>query len=153
MNHSNNPSPNEEVFRKLTPQELREAFDGHTPVNAQRTGAISPDDFAAGLASLVASGESMGHPYAPLLRAFYQAWAQAAIGKGRERHAKDKPFLEQTIFETAAAHGIGFVTGQAEKKLREAVGMKQRGEDDKAAHELLGAIVYTAAAWLTLTKD
>jgi len=49
--------------------------------------------------------------------------------------------------------GIGFPTGQAIKKITEAVGMLGRGEGDAAARELLGAIVYTAAAVKFIRED
>lgn len=74
------------------------------------------------------------------------AYFQAAYGKGKERHADDKPFTEQPLMQVAAAHGMGFLTGQAEKKLREAVGMVKRNQYEAAQKELLGAIVYISAA-------
>ena len=74
------------------------------------------------------------------------AAAQATEGKGAQRHANGKPWLEQTLFRVTAVHGIGFPTGQAAKKIEEAMGMIARNEHDAARRELLGAIVYLAAA-------
>ena len=82
-----------------------------------------------------------------------QAVEQASSGKGRERHASGEPFDEQTIMQTTRAHGLGFATGQAEKKLREAHRLVDK-EDGirRAVHELLGAINYTAAAIIRLQE-
>lgn len=84
--------------------------------------------------------------YEDLARILCGAYDQAAHGKGRERHANDKPFGEQPILRLAEMTGVGGPAFQAMKKSQEAVSMVERGEHDKAIHELLGAIVYTAAA-------
>ena len=76
---------------------------------------------------------------------FDAALAQAQSGKGAERHGRDgTPFCEQDIFVIARAHGVGFLTGQAEKKIRESAGLPV----DRARAEVLGALVYLAAAIL-----
>jgi len=74
-----------------------------------------------------------------------EAYNQAAHGKGKERHAKDRPFDDQPIHSIGSMVGIGFNAGQAMKKAQEAVSMHGRGEDEAAVHELLGAIVYIAS--------
>lgn len=81
------------------------------------------------------------------------AYYQAAYGKGKERHADGQPFGDQPIMQIAQAHGVGFLTGQAEKKMREALGMLARGEAEAAQRELLGAIVYTAAAHIHIGRN
>lgn len=73
------------------------------------------------------------------------AYDQSARGKGAHRHADGLAWAEQPLFTTARRHGSGFLSGQAEKKLGEAVGMVKRGEVEKAIHEIHGAIVYAAA--------
>ena len=88
----------------------------------------------------------MNAAYDELWVQLYAAYQQSAEGKGKERHANNLPWVEQPIFLVAQQHGIGFLTGQAAKKLGEAVMMIERGEYEKAHQELLGAIVYTAAA-------
>jgi hypothetical protein len=90
--------------------------------------------------------------YEPLERVLNGAYAQAAFGKGKERHANEKPFLQQPLMEIVRSHGIGFATGQAAKKGQEAIGMISRGENDAAKKELLGAIVYLAAACLYIEE-
>ncbi len=90
--------------------------------------------------------------YAPLKRVLMTAYNQAAVGKGRERHANSNDFLNQDIMAIARAHGIGFQTGQAEKKVREAHGMIDRTELRAAKAELLGAINYLAAAYLLIEE-
>uniref|UniRef100_A0A6M3MGN4 Uncharacterized protein n=1 Tax=viral metagenome TaxID=1070528 RepID=A0A6M3MGN4_9ZZZZ len=81
-----------------------------------------------------------------------RAMKQASRDKGAERHANDKPFHEQPMQVIADEHGEGFILGQARKKVLEAQQMVYRCENDKAVHELLGAIVYLAGAVIHLEK-
>jgi len=90
--------------------------------------------------------------YAPLKRVLMTAYNHAAVGKGRERHANGGDFLTQDIMAIARVHGIGFQTGQAEKKVRESHGMMDRGDYRSAKSELLGAINYLAAAYLLIEE-
>ena len=78
------------------------------------------------------------------------AYHQAARGKGKERHAHDKPFDKQPIMEIARMVGPGYPTGQAMKKLQEAVGMMEKGNLEAAQAEALGAINYAAAFYILL---
>ena len=84
--------------------------------------------------------------YEHLAQVLHDAYAQASAGKGKERHANELPFHEQPMQQIARRRGIGFILGQADKKSEEAQGMLDRGERDKAIHELLGAIVYLSGA-------
>jgi len=71
------------------------------------------------------------------------AMEQAATGKGLERHGDiGVPFVSQPICTIARDVGLGFPLGQALKKIRES----KRLAWPAARRELLGAIVYTAAA-------
>lgn len=88
--------------------------------------------------------------YTSLASVFQRAYDQAAKHKGAERHANDKPFHEQPMQTVANHHGIGFILGQASKKAIEAQGMLERGDPDKAIHELLGAINYIAGAVINI---
>lgn len=88
--------------------------------------------------------------YQPLKDVLKSAYAQAASGKGKERHANDKPFLEQPIMEIGRMVGMGYQTGQAMKKAQEAGGMVQRMQYEAARAELLGAINYLAAAYILI---
>jgi hypothetical protein len=85
--------------------------------------------------------------YEPLGLAFAAAAAQAARGKGSERHSYDgERFADQLIFEIPrrlGACGSGFLLGQAAKKIYESV----RLEPERARAEILGAMNYLAAAW------
>lgn len=74
------------------------------------------------------------------------AFAHAATGKGKERHARDLPFDKQPMLETTRLVGPGFPLGQAIKKAGEAAGMIERGELGAAEAECLGAINYLAGA-------
>lgn len=85
--------------------------------------------------------------YEHLADALRAAYAQSAAGKGKDRHANGRPFIRQPIMEIGRMVGPGYQTGQAMKKAQEAMGMVARGETERARAELLGAIVYLAAAW------
>ena len=91
-------------------------------------------------------------PYWPLRRVLDAAYDQAATGKGKERHANDKPFTDQPIMEIARMVGPGYQLGQAMKKAQEAGGMIQRDQPDRAKAELLGAINYLAACVLLIEE-
>lgn len=91
--------------------------------------------------------------YESLTHALAAAHAQSSKGKGKERHANDKPFDQQPIMEIGRMVGPGYQIGQAMKKGQEAMGMRERGERDRARAELLGAIVYMAAAWLLIGEE
>jgi len=93
-------------------------------------------------------------PYAQLRRVLDAAFDQSATGKGADRHANHnaEPFEEQDIVAIPSRYGAtlagpGF---QIEKKMREANRMLSRGEHDAAKREVLGAIVYAAAAYLLI---
>ena len=91
--------------------------------------------------------------YRVLYDALLSAFDQAAFGKGRERHANERAFQDQTILETARAHGIGYQTGQAEKKLREAHTLLTLDNGPaRAKAEIKGAIIYAAAALIRLNE-
>jgi hypothetical protein len=83
--------------------------------------------------------------YASLQRELGDAYEQSSAGKGKERHANGRPFDRQPIMEMGRLYGFGFQSGQAAKKVQEAIGMHNRGDVDKAVHEVHGAIVYLAA--------
>lgn len=84
--------------------------------------------------------------YDSLHRVLLAAYDQASTGKGRERHANDLAFDDQPMQKLIDLYGVGFAHGQAAKKMQEAQGMLARGEIDRAIHEMLGAIVYSAGA-------
>ena len=81
------------------------------------------------------------------------AYEQSASGKGKERHADDKPFEHQPIMKIGREVGTGFPLGQASKKITESAGMLRRNERWKAKHEILGAIVYLCAAYLLIEEQ
>lgn len=86
--------------------------------------------------------ETEEHPLYPV---FVRAISQAMYGKG-ERHGGAKTsFLDQPWTHYAKLHGRGFLTGQAAKKLEEAVSTR---EGTAFEDELLGAMVYIGMAIL-----
>ena len=88
--------------------------------------------------------------YEVLGLALGEAVAQAACGKGAERHAeKGERFSDQLIFEIPRRLGPGgecFCLGQALKKICES----RRLAPAAARAELLGAVNYIVAAWSLL---
>ena len=91
--------------------------------------------------------------YSDLARVLDAALDQAANGKGKERHAAGREFQDQPIIAITSRRGRGFPLGQAEKKIDEADGMVSRGQISAAKAELLGAIVYLAAAYLRIDQN
>jgi len=86
--------------------------------------------------------------YLHIAQILAEALDQSQDGKGHERHAHsvdgegDVPFSEQPIMVLGKTFGIGFDLGQAAKKLHEAMHLPA----ERARKEILGAIVYAAAA-------
>lgn len=73
-----------------------------------------------------------------------RAFDQASVGKGKARHANNDNFEDQPILAETRAVGIGFVAGQARKKILEATRYYQE-HPERAIADLLGAINYIAA--------
>lgn len=119
------------------------------------TGSFSrteEDDLIPLVEQLAAEHDAEHAAYGCLQGILDDAYAQAARGKGKERHANDKPFNDQPIMEVGRIVGPGFALGQVMKKAGEAKGMADRGDADAAERELLGAIVYAAAAVLLIRE-
>jgi hypothetical protein len=105
--------------------------------------------------SRLADNQPTNDNYTTLRTILDAAYAHAATGKGRERHARDLPFDKQPMMTTARQVGVGFPLGQAIKKAGESVGMIERGQYGAAEAECLGAINYLAGAvlWMRERKD
>jgi hypothetical protein len=114
------------------------------------------------------SADSVGDRYRALRLVLDMAFEQAAFGKGKERHAAGGlAFEDQPILQISRMVGYGFASGQAMKKLQEAATILQPkastlqpeastlqyGVHDRAQREILGAIVYAAAAWLWVEEQ
>lgn len=89
--------------------------------------------------------------YAPLQEVLEAAYQQAASGKGRERHVAGarEPFTQQVICQGGRRYGRSALLFQAHKKAEES----QRLPPARAEAELLGAIVYLAAAVVLLREE
>lgn len=85
--------------------------------------------------------------YEPLVEVLRRAHDQAAYGKGKERHANDRPFVNQPMQDRIRLHGVGFATGQACKKSGEALNLPTK---ERQVAEILGAIVYLAGAVIAI---
>lgn len=94
----------------------------------------------------------MSAPYETLRSVLIDALAQAATGKGAERHANGRAFEDQPMLDISRMVGIGGPAFQVMKKAQEACGMASRGEFAAAERELLGAIVYAAGAVLLVRE-
>lgn len=91
--------------------------------------------------------------YEPLHSVLTEALDQAQSGKGAERHANSKSFIDQPMQTIAERRGIGFLLGQVDKKTEEAQGMLERGEIDAWEREILGAINYLAGSIIHVRKN
>ena len=99
---------------------------------------------------LVAPTPTMQEPgYELLAYVLERAYNQAALGKGKERHANGEPFDEQVMQDGARRFGVGALLFQAFKKSEES----QRLPLDRGVNELLGAIVYLAGAVIRREAD
>lgn len=79
--------------------------------------------------------------YESLLTVLVEALNDAQYGKGKERHADNKPFIEQDICQLGREEGLGFPRGQARKKLKES----RRLTGEHRIKEELGAINFICA--------
>jgi hypothetical protein len=86
-------------------------------------------------------------PVHPLIPVFTAALNQCRHGKGVRHGGDTLPFYDQQWADIAKNHGLGFLTGQAVKKLNES---RTKGVKESSIRELLGALVYTGAAILAL---
>lgn len=94
-------------------------------------------------ASLVNALTFPGHPYHHLAVVLAGAYAQAALGKGKDRHANDLPFHRQRMQTIAQGQGSSQgLTYQVCKKAQES----ERMAPDARIRELQGVIVYAAGA-------
>jgi hypothetical protein len=87
-----------------------------------------------------ANGDVKG--YEALAETLQLAYNRAAVGKGKERHANDNPFIQQEICEDLRIFGIAPALFQARKKIKESARLPRQ----EAINELLDAIVYLSAA-------
>lgn len=84
---------------------------------------------------------------------FEEALDQVNQGKGNERHGNGQDFMQQPWVGITKTHGVGFLTGQAQKKIMEAVANKEDTNYLWYKREILGAINYLAMALLYEEND
>ncbi len=88
-------------------------------------------------------------PYAPLREFLDAALERASAGKGHERHADGKPFLEQPIL--AISRLLGSPDGLAYQIIKKA--LELRGlEREAAMREALDIAVYAGGLWCWLRE-
>ena len=93
----------------------------------------------------------------PLETVFDQCVEQAVSGKGEERHGHGAPFMEQPWHQIADRQGLGFLVGQAEKKIGEASAFIQQNPGPDGIEfwqkEIRGAINYLGMAMLYVEEQ
>lgn len=77
---------------------------------------------------------------------------QVAVGKGEIRHGDDEPFEKQQMCTGGRIHGIGFLTGQIEKKSREVHRILALDGPEAALREAISIGGY-AAGLILLMKE
>lgn len=115
------------------------SLDRHTVDNIDRQAEQAndlPNDFAEAC-------RQPDHPYHRLAKALLGAYAQAAHGKGKVRHANDLPFERQRM--QTIAEGQGSAEGLIYQVCKKAQESQRMARGDKI-HELGGVIVYAAGA-------
>ena len=93
----------------------------------------------------------INRPRHPLDAAFDDVIEQVTRGKGEQRHGKGAELWQQPWARYAETHGIGFLTGQAAKKLDEAQGFLH--DQPRWEREMLGVIAYAGMAILKARLD
>lgn len=125
-------------------EELKpEAPGGYAPLVPRRFENELPEQVIDTALRETGLDKSVLEPH-PLQKVFDEVINQVSKGKGEERHGNGKAFLEQPWYSLAETHGIGFLTGQARKKLDEAQGMT----DDRWRREMIGSVAYAMMALL-----
>ena len=115
------------------------SLDKHTVDNIARE-AEAATDLPADFADACRQPD---HPYHRLAKALLGAYAQAAQGKGKDRHANDLPFERQRM--QTIAQGQGSAEGLIYQVCKKAQESQRMARGDKI-HELGGVIVYAAGA-------
>lgn len=144
-------TPDSASLAEETLSALGWVFDGTTWVEQQTPTARLPEWDGVGRIEMIPGGiPVMAVPgYELLSDVLHRAYNQAAIGKGKERHANGEPFDEQVMQDGARRFGVGALLFQAFKKSEES----QRLPLDRGVNELLGAIVYLAGAVIRREAD
>lgn len=97
------------------------------------------------------TSDAVPNTHASLERVFALAVEQSQSGKGADRHGNGQSFDDQPIFTLnrplGTNHGALF---QVLKKTTESAKLASTGRVGMAKNELLGAMVYAAAAYLLL---
>lgn len=88
--------------------------------------------------------------YEMLSHVLKQAYDQASTGKGAERHGTELPFSQQFACTFMREHGITPAMFQVSKKANELLRFKGKRAKERQIRELLGIIVYAAAAVIVL---
>lgn len=130
--------------------------DQMTPANDQASPSFPPVRYASSTADSFCDrvlGPRTSADYAPLRAVLDAAHDHAARGKGNDRHANGRAFVEQPMMKITRDVGPGFPLGQAMKKAQEAGGMIDRGELRAAEAECLGAINYLAGAIIWMREQ
>lgn len=90
--------------------------------------------------------------YESLAQVMIMAIDQASSGKGT-RHSDEEPFEKQEICNGARTCGVGAMIYQVRKKSLEAKRMAEGKIDGDPTRDLLGSMVYNAAAVIAVEEQ
>ena len=90
--------------------------------------------------------------YEELHRVFIEAYHQASLGKGDERHGHPGGFGKQTLMTDLRLVGLGGPVYQIRKKALEAMHLAEKGNTAAARRDLYGVMVYAAAIIMHLEE-
>lgn len=129
-----------------------DAHDEELPYRILLDGNLGPYwVFAEHVEEEMAQNEPTLNTHASLERVFALAVEQSKSGKGADRHGNGEDLDNQPIFTLnrplGTNHGALF---QVLKKTTESAKLASTGRVEMAKNELLGAMVYAAAAYLLL---
>lgn len=89
----------------------------------------------------------------PLITATIECLRQVTVGKGRERHQRGRPFVQQPILVIprllGGPAGLGALLYQVMKKAEEALGLPP----ERQIAELRGVVIYALAAVMYATEQ
>jgi hypothetical protein len=132
-------------------EEMLKAVAGLEPPESSQDNPNIPEVQSSKSGNPGYSAKQMNIPgFERLATVLQAAYTQAAVGKGVQRHSKHgERFEDQPIFDMAKRFGTGALLAQAFKKMEES----QRLDLARASNELYGAMVYCAAAVISLENQ
>lgn len=147
--HPGAPEEENVIWQSVTPTK---DFSGGGGLEAE---GLDPDDLPEADLDNVAEHFDLAvsdpdHPYHELAWALLGAFEQAAMGKGKDRHANDLPFTKQRM--QTIAQGQGHIGGHVYQICKKAMESERMGRGARV-RELQGAINYAAGAIIFTERE